>query len=209
MIDKFCRYLVKKIRKEMPEIDDEKAEVILYGIQLIVGEIPKFFIMFGTAFLLGLWWQTLLAFFLLLPYKVTSGGFHLKTHLGCILSTNIIYCGNAYLSIIWNFPNEIAKYITIEIIWILGIIMVSIYAPADTENVPIISKKERKRKKALSYIFLAANMLVALFVPNKIISNLLIFGTLIQTISITRIAYIITKNKYGYEEYLKEQQATI
>lgn len=206
MIDKFCRYLTNKIRKQMPEIDDEQAEIILYGIQLIVGEIPKFFIMFGTGIILGLWWQTALAFFLLLPYKATSGGFHLKTHLGCILSTNIIYCGNAYLSTIWNFPNEIAKYITILLIWIFGIIMVSIYAPADTENLPILTKKERKTKKILSYIFISINILVALFMPNTVISNLLIFGSLIQTISITKIAYIITKNKYGYEEYLKEQQ---
>ena len=44
MIDKICEYLTNKIRKQMPEIDDEKAEVINYGIQLIVGEIPKIFI---------------------------------------------------------------------------------------------------------------------------------------------------------------------
>lgn len=209
MIDKFCRYLTNKIRKQMPEIDDEQAEIILYGIQLIVGEIPKIFLMFGLGIILGLWWQTLLAFFLILPYKVCSGGFHLKTHLGCFLCTNIVYCGNAYISTISNFPNEIAKYITIAAIWIFGIIMVSIYAPADTENLPILTKKERKTKKILSYIFLSINMLVALFIPNTIISNLMIFGTLVQTISITRIAYILTKNKYGYEEYLKAQQITI
>lgn len=209
MIDKFCRYLTNKIRKQMPEIDDEQAEIILYGIQLIVGEIPKIFLMFGLGIILGLWWQTLLAFFLILPYKVCSGGFHLKTHLGCFLCTNIVYCGNAYLSTIWNFSNEIAKYITIAAIWIFGIIMVSIYAPADTENLPILTKKERKTKKILSYIFLSINMLIALFIQNTIISNLLIFGTLVQTISITRIAYILTKNKYGYEEYLKAQQITI
>ena len=87
--------------------------------------------------------------------------------------------------------------------------MVSIYAPADTENLPILTKKERKTKKVLSYVFLTINMIVALFIPNTIVSNILIFGTLIQTISITRIAYIITKNKYGYEEYLKAEQATI
>lgn len=205
MIDKICEYLTNKIRKQMPEIDDEKAEVINYGIQLIVGEIPKILLMFGLGIILGLWWQTLLAFFLLLPYKVASGGFHLKTHIGCFLCTNIVYCGNAYISTIWNFPNEITKYITILGIFILGIIMVSIYAPADTENLPILTKKERKTKKILSYIFLIINLLVATFIPNKIISNLIIIGTFIQTLSITRLAYIITKNKYGYEEYLKAQ----
>lgn len=205
MIDKVCEYLTNKIRKQMPEIDDEKAEVINYGIQLIVGEIPKIFLMFGLGIILGLWWQTLLAFFLLLPYKIVSGGFHLKTHIGCFLCTNIVYCGNAYISTIWNFPNEITKYITILGIFILGIIMVSIYAPADTENLPILTKRERKTKKILSYIFLIINLLVATFIPNNTISNLIIIGTFIQTLSITRLAYIITKNKYGHEEYLKAQ----
>ena len=206
MIDKICEYLTNKIRKQMQEIDDEKAEIINYGIQLIVGEIPKIFLMFGLGIILGLWWQTILAFFLLLPYKVASGGFHLKTHIGCFLCTNIVYCGNAYISTIWNFPNEITKYITILGIFILGIIMVSIYAPADTENLPILTKRERKTKKILSYIFLIINLLVATFIPSNTISNLIIIGTFIQTLSITRLAYIITKNKYGYEEYLKAQK---
>lgn len=209
MIDKFCSYLTSKIRKQMPEIDDEKAEVILYGIQLIVGEIPKMLFMFVLGILLGLWWQTLLAFFLILPYKVCSGGFHLKTHLGCFLCTNIVYCGNAFLSTIWSFPNDISKYITIGATWIFGMIMISLYAPADTENLPILTKKERKTKKILSYIFLTVNIIVAIIIPNKIISNIIIIGTIIQTISITRIAYIITKNKYGYEEYRKEQQIIV
>ena len=34
MIDKFCDYLTNKIRKEMPDVDDERAEVIKYGLQL-------------------------------------------------------------------------------------------------------------------------------------------------------------------------------
>ena len=83
--------------------------------------------------------------------------------------------------------------------------MVSIYAPADTENLPILTKKERKIKKILSYVFLSLNMFITLFVPNTTISNLIIIGTFIQTICITRIAYKITNNKYGYEEYMKAQ----
>lgn len=205
MIDKICESLTNKIRKQMPEIDDEKAEVINYGIELIVGEIPKIFLLFSLGILLGLWWQTLLAFILLLPYKTCSGGFHLKTHIGCFICTNVIYCGNAYISTIWNFPNEFSKYIVVLGIYILGIIMVSIYAPADTENLPILTKKERKIKKILSYVFLSLNMIIALFVPNTTISNLIIIGTFIQTICITRIAYKITNNKYGYEEYMKAQ----
>ena len=151
MIDKFCEFLTNKIRQEMPEVDDERAEVILYGLQLVIGEGPKILLMFVVGIILGLWWQTLLAFFLILPYRICSGGFHLKTHLGCIICTNLFYCGNAFISNIYNFPNEILKYITILGIFIFGIIMVTIYAPADTENLPILTKKERKIKKILSF----------------------------------------------------------
>ena len=208
MIDHLCEYLTDRIRKQMPEIDDEKAEVILYGIQLIIGEIPKIFLMIALAILLGLWWETLLAFFLLLPYRICSGGFHLKTHLGCILCTNLFYCGNAYISTNFQFPTIEAKLITILILWIFGIWMISLYAPADTEYVPILTKKERRTKKILSYTVLSINLILAIIIPNVIISNIFILGTLIQTISITRIAYILTKNKYGYEVYQKENQAT-
>ena len=80
-------------------------------------------------------------------------------------------------------------------------IMIHLYAPADTENVPILSKKERKQKKIQSYIFLSIALLIACIIPNKEISNVLIFGYFIQSITITKFAYRLTKNKYGYEVY--------
>lgn len=198
MIDKFCEYLTNKIRKEMPEVDEERAEVIMYGLQLIIGEIPKLLLMFIIAFVLGILWQTILAFFLILPYKICSGGFHLKTHIGCFIGTNLIYCGNAYLSTMFTFPDNNIKYLVIILNIIFGIIMISWYAPADTTNLPILTKKERTTKKIFSYIFLIINMIVAIFIPDKTISNILIFGTIVQTISITKVAYKLTKNEYGY-----------
>ena len=36
----------------MPEVDDERAEVINYGLQNIIGEIPKIFLLLIIAFLL-------------------------------------------------------------------------------------------------------------------------------------------------------------
>ena len=83
--------------------------------------------------------------------------------------------------------------------------MITKYAPADTVDMPILRKKERKIKKILSYVFLIINMITAMLVPNNTISNIFIFGTLIQTLLITRFVFILAKNKYGYEEYLKEQ----
>lgn len=200
MIDNICNFLTKKIREEMPEIDDERAEVINFGMQIIVGEIPKIFIMIAIAFLLGVGKLSILSFLIILPYRMFSGGFHLKTHIGCIVCTTLMYCGNVFFSKIFLLPHNI-KYIVTIAIFIFGILMITKYAPADTENVPIISKKERKKQKILSYITFTITLLISLFIKDEVISNMCVYGMLIQTICITRIAYKITNNKYGYEEY--------
>lgn len=200
MIDKICMFLTNRIRKEMPDIDDEKAEIINYGLQNIIGEIPKTFLVLMIAYFLGIWKETLITFLLMIPYKSASGGFHLKTHLGCIIGTTTFYCGIPVLSK-FIILSGIWKYTLIIIIWIFGMIMIKLYAPADTENVPILVKKDRKRKQLLSYITFSLGLLIAGIINHNIISNIIIFGYLLQTLMITKLAYRITNNKYGYEVY--------
>ena len=203
MIEKICNSILTKMRKKMPDITDEKAEIILYGLQLIIGEIPKMFILFGISFLLGFGWYMVFAYIAVMPYRATSGGFHLHSHLGCILSTIIFFYGNILISRFLVLDN-IQKYIIIGLSFIFGILMISMYAPADTEEVPIISKRERKMKKILSYVMLALTLTVALFIPDRMMSNILIIGSIFQSISISRLAYKITKNRYGHEVYAEQ-----
>ena len=200
MIDKICTFLTKRIQKEMPEIDEERAEVINYGLQNIIGEIPKIFLLFVISWILGVLKEVVFMFIVLSPYRGASGGVHLKTHMGCLIGTTIFYCGVAFLS--KNIVlSESIKYLLIAGGWIFGMIMIKLYAPADTENVPILSKKERKKKQIMSYLTFTIGMLASIFIKNNVISNILIFGNLLQTINITKLAYKITKNKYGYEVY--------
>ena len=203
MIEKICNYILKKMRKKMPDMTDEKAEVIEYGLQIIVGEIPKTILLFVVSFFLGIGWYMIFAYVALMPYRMMSGGFHLHTHLGCIMGSIIVYYGNIYLSKFLILDN-IQKYILIGLSLLSGILMVSFYAPADTENVPIISKKERKMKKILSYVTLILTLIAATFIQDSVLANILIIGSIIQSISISRIAYILTKNKYGHEVYANQ-----
>lgn len=205
MIEKFCNYLTNKIRKSMPEITDERAEVINYGLQLVVGEVPKIFIMLLIAYLLGILKLSIISFLIIMPYRTFAGGFHLKTHIGCIVGTTLFYCGNVILSQHIILEQFLMKAILVLAVWIFSMCMIKLYAPADTESVPIISKKTRKFKKIMSYITMTITLVLGLFLPNTTISNILIFGVLIETLAITRFLYMLTKNKYGYEEYLKNE----
>lgn len=205
MVDKICDYLTNKIKKQMPEIDEEKAEVINYGIHLIVGEVPKTFVFIAIAAILGILKEFFLTILVIFPYRAFSGGVHLKTHIGCIVATSLMYCGTAYISEFTLFSSEI-KFVLIPIVWIFGMIMCKLYAPADTENVPILRKKDRKIKQILSYIVLTITLIIGAIIKNYVISNIIIIGMFIQTIMITRFAYKITNNKYGYEVYLQEEK---
>ena len=200
MIDKICNYLTNKIRKQIPEFTDEKAEEINYGLQLLIGELPKTFIFILISILLGVFKEFLITIIVIFPYRAFSGGFHLKTHLGCILGTSMFYCGIAYISKFSLFSYNI-KYILTILIWIFGILMCRLYAPADTENVPILRKKERKTKRILSYIVLTITLIIGAVIKNNTISNIIILGMLVQSIMISKLAYRITNNKYGYEVY--------
>ena len=203
MIDKICELLTIRIQKQMPEIDEEKAEVIKYGLELIIGEIPKILLLFIVAAVLKIGWLVIFAYITMLPYKIVAGGFHLKTNIGCTIGTFVVYFGNVLLSkYIVIGPIEVKIAIVIAT-FIYSIIMISIYAPADTINLPILRKNERKLKKILSFVFASVTLILSLIIKNTTLSNILLFNVIIETTCITRIAYIITKNEYGYENYLK------
>jgi len=200
VIDKICQYLTNKIRKEMPDIDDERAEIIMYGLQVLIGELPKGLIILSIAYLLGLFKLTLISLLIIAPYRCFSGGVHMKTHMGCIVSTLLLYSGPAlfgkYIAL-----TGMTKYLLAGMVWMFCMIMIKLYAPADTENVPILRKKERSQKQIFSYIILTVEFISAVLINNTTIAGIIIFGDLIQTLTITRFAYKITDNKYGHEVY--------
>ena len=200
MIDKFCAYLTKKIRKEMPEVDDERAEVIMYGLQNIIGELPKGIIILIIAYILGIFKLTVISILIIAPYRCVSGGVHMKTHIGCIIYTLLLYSGSSLLGKYIVLTGNVKIMLAIAI-WIFCMIMIKLYAPADTENLPILRKKERMQKQILSYIIITSEILIAIFIKNTTISGIIIFGDFIQTLTITRFAYKITDNKYGHEVY--------
>ena len=204
MIDTICNRLTLRIRKRMPEIDDERAEVINYGLQLLIGEIPKTFILLLIAYLLGVFKLTLLVVLIVMPYRMVSGGAHFTTHIECILATSLFYIGNAFISKYMILSKQL-QHITVFLTFLFAAYAITKYAPADTEAVPILRKKERKIKKMLSYIIMTVMLIIATIIQNRVISNILLIATILQTFSLTRVMYKIARNKYGYEEYIKTQ----
>ena len=204
MIDKFCDWITEKIKGKMPEMDEEKEAVINFGVRLLFGEIPKIIALFIIGFLLQIGWYSLLIYFLLAPYRSSTGGFHLRTHWGCMLSSIVLYIVPILMAKYIPISQEYIIYVMTGIIGILSSIFIFKYAPADTENIPILSKQERKTKRIKSYISLGILLTIIVFVPDKIVSYMLLYGMFLQDLTLTPIAYKLTKNKYSYEVYTEE-----
>ena len=208
MLDKICDFLIEKMKKEMPNINGEREEAIRYGLENIIGELPKFFLLLINAALLGILDLTLISFVSILVYRAFSGGFHAKTHLACFILTHVLYIGNIFLSQLVVYEKIWIKYIIVFAVWVFSMIMIKLYAPADTENVPILREKDRRNKRIFSYITMTITLIISLLIKDRLISNIIWMGVFLQTICITRLAYKIMHNKYGYEVYKNEQHAT-
>ena len=72
MVDKICNYLTNKIRNKMPEITDERAEAINFGLQLLIGEIPKTFAFIFIAWLLGVLKEFFITVLVIFPYRALA-----------------------------------------------------------------------------------------------------------------------------------------
>lgn len=201
MIDKLCDYVIKKIKEKIEDMNEEKEVVIDFGVRLLIGEIPKIILLIIIGFLLGFGWYTVIMFLLLAPYRSNTGGFHLKTHLGCMLTTIVLYLVPIIIAKTITITNQTIFYSMIGFVTIMSIILIAKYVPADTENIPILAKEDRKMKKIKAYICLAILIVIILFIPNYIVSYMLLYGIFLQNLTLTPIAYKLTNNKYGYEVY--------
>ena len=69
MIEAICNSLTKKIINSVDGYDESKADEINYGLQLLIGEVPKFFITFILAWILHLIGLTILSFIFFYCYS--------------------------------------------------------------------------------------------------------------------------------------------
>lgn len=197
MVDSICDWLLKKITENDPSIDEEKSEIIYYGLQNIVGELPKGLIILLIAWICGVFNLVVIGTIVLLIYRGFAGGVHLKTHITCIITSVILVIGSAFLAKRLLFETPFLIYTTLMVI---NIALAMLYAPADTENRPIMKEVQRKRQKIESVSMVAFIYFLSMFViKEQCISNLCMYMLTVESFMITPVAYKIFDNKSGEE----------
>ncbi len=204
---KICGTISKKcieIIKNNLNKTEEDLEKIQYGIDVILINIFKLIILFLTAYLLGILKYTVIAFISFAILRGFASGVHANSSINCIIMNYIIFLGNVYLSL-----NFLISKVWMMIIFIISIIFVILYAPADTEERPLISKKVRDALKIKAILIVLFFSIITLAMKNSIYANLITYSIFEESILITPIMYRMLGKKYmNYKNYESNKLVT-
>lgn len=182
----FFRYIKINLGKS-----EEDIEKIRYGLQVIFMNSFKIIILFVTAYFLGVFKYTLIAFISFGFIRTFSCGVHADSSIKCITCNFVIFLGNVLLSL--NFS---LNFISMVILFSISLILIIKYAPADTAERPLVSKKLRRTLKIKSCIAVLLLFLLSILLTDPIYRNILTYSALEEAFLITPLAYSFFRKPY-------------
>ncbi|MBC1801332.1 regulator [Listeria booriae] len=179
------------------EVDEDRFAIVKYGVEIFLVNVTKGIIVYLAAALLGMLWQTLVVHLSYLMIRRHSFGLHAKTSLGCTITSVVMFVILPY------FVKEV-QLSEWMIVLISGLILlnIAIFAPSDTENMPLFNAQKRHilRRKSIFNTFVV--LVVANLIPWSEGSTLILLGAFCQTIAIHPLTYKLLKRRNkNYEKF--------
>jgi accessory gene regulator B len=188
--EKFVRYVKVNFNK-----NEEEIEIIKYGIQVILINFTKFIILFLTAYCFNIINYCLGAVLIFAILRTFAYGVHADSSLKCIIVNYMVFFGNVGLSLNYLLNTKI-----VLILFIISFLLIYKYAPADTAERPLLSKKLRKSLKIKASIIVLFLALISILLDKSVYRNIIAYSVLEESLLITPIAYKIFKKPYkNYE----------
>jgi len=181
----------EEIKKQYPKYSNDKLDEIMYGVEGLYLTLTKTIIIFLISLLLGCTKELI---YLLLSFnfiRLFSFGMHADKSSTCLIFSSTLFIGGAFLINSLIIP----KYI-LYILYFIILIIMCLYAPADTVKRPLINKKKRMRFKILSILVTIIYFILTILIDNNIFTNSLLIGLLISCILILPITYKAFKMPY-------------
>ncbi len=175
---------------------DEELEVIQYGIEVFFINLFKIAFLFIVAFLLKVAHYLLVLFICYGFIRVFAAGVHAPSTFLCTILSFVFFLGGTYIALYvpMNFAVRIGLFI-------LAFLLLIKYAPADTEERPLISRRHREKLKMQSLLAASVLFLIMILIKNETYKNLITSGVMLESIFITPVIYFILGK--GYRNYEK------
>ena len=183
------------IKKNFPDYDTEKLEVIRYGLESLYLFITKFVIITIVALLLGIFKEYIIFCILYNIIRMPSFGLHATKSWICLVTSLLIFVIAPFICSNYIIPYKL-------FLGMIAILLMFKNSPADTKYKPIINPKRRLFYKITSTIIAILYVVVALRINNNFMSNALILSLIIQIVVISPLTYKLFKLPYdNYKNY--------
>lgn len=186
LISRFVEYLDNNLG-----MDEERKILVEYGMLMSVHIITKTALIFATAIIFKIQKETLVSFLAIAVLRTFMGGLHLKTYWGCLVTHMIL----VFMPIIIDkhVENCLIFRCTVLLFMLYSVIM---YVPSDTEYRPIVSKREIKKFRVVSYILCIISVILVNDI-NNMYSGIITMNILCVSLALNPVAYRIFNVKYG------------
>jgi len=187
VIDDLSSRITNAIARNMENIDEEKAEVINYGLNILIYQVLLTVVIFVLALITGVFKYVFVSVIIYASIRIFAGGAHARTRIQCSVSSIFMFLLIPIVSMYLQVDSLIPAIAAFGI----NLISMYIYAPADTLERPIISKQIRARQKVKSIVTVALVFVVSLVVRrfDTVMYNLIIITSLFPSFMLTPVVY--------------------
>ena len=191
MKKRFLKKIRVAIKKQYPSYSNEKIDEIMYGIEGLYLTFSKTIIICAISIILGLFKELICLLITFNFIRLFAFGIHASKSWICLLFSSSMFILGSFLCKYVVLPTYL-----LYTLYLLALIIISLYAPSDTVKRPLINKNKRIRFKILSIIVVIIYFILTIISNNNLLINSLIFGLLIECILINPIIYKIFKMPY-------------
>jgi accessory gene regulator B len=181
-------------------LDQDKEQIIAYSLRLVISSIIGYLAIILIAYPLNILHITIPMAIAHSVLRVCSGGAHASTSTHCFIIGSLIFSALG-LIVKWLLPIYNFMYISVSsaFIFIIAILIIKKYAPADVPDKPIKAKAQREKLKKLSLwvviIWYLVIKLSLLFTGDRYATFIIAtgWGILWQSFTLTKAGYKFTE----------------
>ena len=201
MRSKIINSIMEQIKK-YNNFDDIKLQEIKYGLETVYLTIVKTIVFIILAILLKTIKGLLLFMLFYGILRLTGFGVHAKKSIHCWTSSILIF---AIIPILIKYL--ILNNYILYIVSIISIVLLAIYAPADTPKRPLINKKKRNIYKILTIIISVSYLIAITLLNNSLIINTLFYSLVLESFLVTPFIYKLFGVSYkNYKNYKRKEK---
>lgn len=197
MIKRMSAAITNFISANFPEKGEEELEIIGYGIEGIISTFFKTVVIFIIGYCLKILLPLTLAIASFGLLRTFASGVHLRDGWTCMFFSIVLFLSITYAGIYIYLPHLFKA-----IIFIISILFLYLYAPADTEERPLVCEKNRRELKISAIVTAGVIFVIAMILPeNNVIGNVITWAVIIESVMTTPMIYYFFNRRYRNYEY--------